>query len=124
MLLMLSISRIIYYNGYSYLAFQVNNNGNLSPGVANSAHSPVLLPTDSPRIAVFWGDVDTRPFNGGFVWYRSTTTTQLTQRALSDIQRVYPSVSNINSLFIATWDHVGYYDEQTDLVSITPHVLY
>ena len=55
-------------------------------------------------MSVFWSDVDT--VCGGVVWYRQTTDAILHQKALADIQRVYPAVSSIDYLFIATWDHV------------------
>ena len=67
-------------------------------------------------MSVFWGDVDTTPFDGGFVWYRTTTDSAQTLKALIDIQRGYPSVSDIDYLLIATWDHVGYYQDGTDRV--------
>ena len=77
-----------------------------------------MLPADFSIIAVYWADVDTGPLNGGFVWYRETTSLDLLQRALTDIQHAYPLVTSIDYLFISTWDHVGFYDDRTDKVCI------
>ena len=65
---------------------------------------------------MFWADVDTRPDDGGFVWYRTTDAPDLIERALKDIQSAYQSVIDIDYLFIATWDHVGYFPLLTDKV--------
>ena len=65
---------------------------------------------------MFWADVDTNPDDGGFVWYRIADSPDLKERALKDIQRAYSSVPDVDYLLIATWDHVGYFPEQTDKV--------
>ena len=92
----------------------MNNNGLVvfEPEVdeQNATYVPVVVP--------FCSDVDTRPEDGGFVWYRNSTTPTLLQRALSDIRRAYPFVSHIDFLFIATWDQVGYYDRNTKKVKL------
>lgn len=99
---------------------QVNNNGHLSLGQPYAAFNPRELPFEIPLIAVLWADVDTTLDDGGFVWYRITTSQNLLQRAVKDIQGAYPSLSDkIDYLFIATWDHVGYFLHQTDKVNIT-----
>ncbi|CAI8057712.1 Sushi, nidogen and EGF-like domain-containing protein 1 [Geodia barretti] len=43
---------------------------------------------------------------GGAVWFRKSTSQNTKERALTDIQRVYPSVSYIDQILIATWDHL------------------
>ena len=97
----------------------MNNNGHMSFAEPYSTYVPEQLPIDDVFLAaVFWADVDTRPEEGGFVWYRITTSPDLLQRALRDIQRAFPTVSDLDYLFIATWDHVGYYPEQTDKVNL------
>ena len=77
-----------------------------------------MLPFGTPLIAVLWADVDTRPRNGGYVWYRTTNSLDLLQRARQDIRRAYgfANESEIDYLLIATWDHVGYYSRLTDKV--------
>ena len=69
-----------------------------------------------PLIAVFWSDVDTSTDNAGVVSFSETSNAMLLQKALEDVQRAYPAVSNIDYLFIATWDSVGYYKRMTDKV--------
>ena len=69
-------------------------------------------------IMVYFVDADTRPDDGGYVWYHLTTDHDLLQHALNDIRKAYPSVSNLDYLFIATWDHVGYFKMKTDKVCV------
>ena len=79
-----------------------------------------MLPIDDiPLMSIFWSDVDTRPLGGGFVWYQHTTDIGLRGKALADIRKAYPAVSSIDYLFIATWDHVGYFPSGTDRVGDT-----
>ena len=66
----------------------------------------------------YYADVDTRPEDGGHVWYRLTNSSEMIQRAVTDISKAYPSLSSIIDLVIATWDHVGYYKMKTDKVSV------
>ena len=73
------------------------------------------LNTSQPLIAVFWSDVDTRN-NAGSVMFWETNNAVLLQQAMEDVQRAYPAVSNIDYLFIATWDSVGYYNNMKDKV--------
>ena len=75
-------------------------------------------------IILFWGDVDTRPYDGGYIWYRITDSTDLLQQARETIQSAYPSVPEIDYLLIATWYHVGYYPENTDRVKFCITVLW
>ena len=53
-------------------------------------------------MAVFYIGLDNA---GGAVWFRSSTFQSTNERALTDIQRVYPSVSYIDQILIVTWDH-------------------
>lgn len=83
-----------------------------------SAFDGVAFPTQgSPLITPFWGDVDTR--GTGQILYRETTDSDLLEQTRLDVLNQYPEITSFNpsSLFIATWDHVGYYDSHTDLVS-------
>ena len=73
----------------------INNNGNLSFGGGFSAYSAEGFPiADFPMIAPFWGDVDTRDNAGGVVYYRSEP-----------------------NRFVVTWDNVGYYNSNDDLLN-------
>ena len=67
---------------------------------------------DSKMIAPYWADVDTSGI--GNVTYRMTTDAELLQRADDHIRRAFPTKTfSSNYLFIATWDHVGFYLSQT-----------
>ena len=67
-------------------------------------------------VAPFFADVDNSVGNGK-VWYRLTSNATLLSQAKSDIP-VALSGPNFNpqQLLIATWDHVGYYQQHTDKV--------
>ncbi len=97
---------------------QVNNNGALSftKGVSQYTPDPFPLTGTLQLIAPFWADVDTR--GAGTVWYRETTESQLLVRARSEIQAAIANQGSFspNFLFIATWDHVGYYSRHADKV--------
>ena len=83
-----------------------------------SSFTPDSFPLGDGRqiIAPFWGDVDT--LGTGTVWYRETNDPVLLARARGEIQAAFVSQMSFEptSLFIATWDRVGYYDSRTDLV--------
>lgn len=101
---------------------QVNNNGDLSFGDPWLAFTPTAFPTSSiPLVAPFQADVDTR--GTGTVWYRLTHDASLLAKAVNDI----PTSSGTFSpqwLFIATWDHVGYFNYGTDKVGKDYQVTY
>ncbi len=100
--------------------FQVNTNGDLTFRAAFSAYIPQSFPIDDLElIAPFWADSDTSPADGGDVWYRENDNMNLLQRAQEMIRSSFLSQANFvpTSLFIATWDHVGYYRQHTDKVS-------
>ena len=71
-------------------------------------------------VAAYWGDVDTRPADGGTVWYRETSTSLLLSRFKDEIQAAFPNQREFTptSLFIVTWDHVGYFNQKTDKVRV------
>lgn len=62
--------------------------------------------------------MDTRPEDGGIVWYRETANSMLLTRFQNEIQSAFPDQQGFVplSLFIATWDHVGYFPRGTDRV--------
>lgn len=99
---------------------KVNNNGVLSfngPVFAFNAE-PFPLNSSSPMLTPYWGDVDTR--GTGMVWYLQTNNSELLTMARNDVLAVYTDFDFFNptTLLIATWDHVGYFDQGVDLVSI------
>ena len=67
-------------------------------------------------VAPFWADIDTR--RKGNVWYHETSDSISLKRSSKEIQEVYPEANyTAKGLFIATWEHVGYYNSTTAKVS-------
>ena len=97
---------------------QVNNNGHLSFNDEYSAYDPLLFPLPgTPLIAPFWADVDTRPLDGGIVWFRETTSQADRDRAQREIRAIFMEDGfTPRMVFIATWDRVGYHNMNTDKV--------
>jgi len=53
----------------------INNNGNISFGSPNAVFTAVPFPSNQYNmIAPFWGDVDTRNYSSGYVYYQLTPT--------------------------------------------------
>ena len=75
---------------------------------------------DLQLIAPYWGDVDISGVNGGTVWYRESDAQEVLNRARDDIRAAYREARDSNfsphSVFIATWDHVGYFPQKVDKV--------
>lgn len=81
-------------------------------------HNPFPL-NGSVLIAPYWADVDTIPSMGGFVHYRHTADPTSLNLTRDQIRAIFPvDFRNFTPtfLFIATWDHVGYYRSHTDKV--------
>ena len=105
----------------------MNTNGVISFTTPVSTFTPLPFPLEGSLqlIAPYWADVDIRPSGSGNVWYRETSDPELIARARSDIMRdplLFPEVDFSTflptSIFIATWDHVGYFNQNFDKVSI------
>lgn len=111
---------------------QVNTNGILSFNAPSRHFSRTPFPLASQTalhsdtyniIAPFWGDVDTTNNESGRIWYRQTTDRRQLSQASRDVLqhfRLYPDVDlrNFNPLVmvVVTWDHVGYFQRQSDKV--------
>jgi hypothetical protein len=84
----------LHFYDMTYGSFFVNNNGNVSFGMAQTAWTPMFPQTMAPMIATFWADVDTggtvMPMHDTVNWYVDDT------RA------------------IATWNRVGYFAQHHD----------
>ena len=93
---------IIIILSKSWFSFQINVEGYIF-------HNNIIL-------LVYASDIDLRPKDGGRVWFRRETSPDIMKRALTDVQRVYPHISVIDSLAVVTWDHVGYAFLHTDKV--------
>ena len=77
---------------------------------------PHLFPTTGILIAPYWGDADTT--GTGTISYGVTTESAVLAKARGQIAAGFPAHSAFEPLyvFIATWDHVGYFLAKTDLV--------
>ena len=115
----------------------MNTNGiiSFSRGIATSTPASFPIPAGSEGslelIAPYWADVDIRPSQAGNVLYRETSDPERLSRARSDIMRdprLFPEVDFSTflptSIFVATWDHVGYYNVVFDKVNITNHYVW
>ena len=84
-------------------------------------YTPEAFPISGSRVLLspYWGDVDTRPSNGGFVYYRPSTDSVLLTKARNQVRTLFSAFSSFTPtfLFIATWDHVGYFREHTEKVN-------
>ena len=98
---------------------QVNNNGHISFNQPFSVFDPEPFPINIPLISPYWADADTRPEDGGIVWYRETTSQVDKSRVQGEIGAIFMNTGFIpNVVFIATWYRVGFYPFRTDKVTI------
>ena len=67
-------------------------------------------------IAAFWANADTQ--GAGAVYYRETSNSSLLKKAEREIGLSYGGNFSPTSLFIVTWDRVGYSSGHTDKVHI------
>lgn len=74
-------------------------------------------------MAPFWADVARGPTTGS-VYYRETTESALLSRAMYEITLTYGGTISISSLFIATWDQVGYVPNRFDKVLTSWLIMY
>jgi uncharacterized membrane protein YgcG len=95
--------------GTSYTGLYLNNNGNVTFTNPLSIFTPPALSgsTANPIIAPFFADVDTR---GGAV--SATPGGNSTGSNL-----VYWDLDTVGNIFTATWDDVGYYRNETNLLN-------
>ncbi|ESO97555.1 hypothetical protein LOTGIDRAFT_208735 [Lottia gigantea] len=105
---------IAFYENY-YRNVYINVNGHLSfETELPDYRATLVLPIGFKIIAVYLSDVDTR--GTGKVYYRETQDKSSLQRAALDIQTHFTGQESFEptSLFIVTWDKVGYYKQGTD----------
>ena len=95
--------------GTSYTGLYLNNNGNVTfDGILSTFTPPALNGnTSNPIIAPFFADVDTR---GG-----AATATPGGNSTGNNL--VYWDVDTVTNTFTATWDDVGYYNSEIDLLN-------
>ena len=96
----------------------MNNNGILSFTSTYTDFTAQPFPLQGVAlVAPYWADVDTRSAGSGLVWYRITQNATLLARAKHDIPILLTTADFTPQwLFIATWDHVGYYYLHSDKV--------
>jgi VCBS repeat-containing protein len=85
----------VNFFGHHYTSLYINNNGNITFNAPNGAFTPSVINAgaNNPIIAAFWADVDTRAEGGGTVSY---------------------DLDAADGVMTITWNHVGYYSEQTN----------
>lgn len=108
---------IVYFDG-TYSSIYVNNNGHVSfESDLPSYQSTLILPIGFKVLAAFLADIDTT--YAGTVYYRETDNKDLLQRAALDVQAHFSNFESYmpTSLFIVTWDHVGFYKENDTLLN-------
>lgn len=95
--------------GTNYTGLYLNNNGNLTFNSPQSTFTPSVITgaTSNPIIAAYFADVDTR---GG-----AATATPGGNSTGSNL--VYWDLDVPAGIFTATWDDVGYFSNQTDLLN-------
>ncbi len=92
----ISLGFTLDFFGNTYSEFWANNNGNISFTAGISSFTPTgPQGAAQPIISPFFGDVDTRNVNSGLMYLRNDIADQI----------------------IVTWDQVGYYNSNADLLN-------
>jgi len=94
----------------------VDNNGIITLDAQLSDYTPSSLSTlRIAAIAPYWADVDTRPSNGGFVYYRSTLDANLAATTSAFVRATNPGSNFVGTrTFVASWIDVGYYNQKVN----------
>lgn len=97
--------------------WQVYENGYIGLGGAAGGSSPLSFPFSDSNglLAPFWVDIACGSTTGS-VYYQETTESALLSRAMYEITLAYGGTVSISSLFIATWDKVGYAPNRFDKI--------
>jgi len=101
-----------------HLQVSVDGVISLDRSILRPTPSSLPLTGTDKIIAPYWADVDTR--GTGDIYYRQTTDPSLLARATSEIRAAFPDSLDvtISNMFIVTWDKVGYYNRNSDKVSL------
>ncbi|XP_018565224.1 nidogen-2 [Anoplophora glabripennis] len=107
----------VVFFGIPFETIYVNSNGLLSFQTEIPQFINIQFPLDYPIIAPFYSNVDTR--KAGTISYYETDKPSLLQRATENVHEAYINSADFQatSLFIVTWDGVGYYKEGEDKVN-------
>ncbi|KAL3266111.1 hypothetical protein HHI36_010297 [Cryptolaemus montrouzieri] len=113
----ISLKVPVIFFGEAFDTIYVNNNGLLSFQTEIPTFLNLEFPLDYPAIAPFYSNVDTT--NAGTVSYYETEDPGLLQRATENIHDQFIEHGNFQgtSLFIATWEAVGYHEKKADKVN-------
>lgn len=91
----------------------------VSFGQSFTAFTPQPFPLNASiqLVVPYWADADTRAT--GTVFFRETNESEILSRAAYDVQMLSNNQTGFvpSLVFIATWDRVGYFDNNADLVS-------
>ncbi|MEQ1776871.1 MAG: nidogen-like domain-containing protein, partial [Burkholderiales bacterium] len=98
-----------FYGATPYTGFYINNNGNITFNSPLGTFTPFAIVGNSgnPMIAPFFADVDTRPTSSHVSPGGTSTGTNA----------VYWDLDTDNGIITITWNDVGYFSNETDLVN-------
>ena len=119
---------------FNLIITQVATNGIIVFRNPLSTYTPQPFPNGVVMMAPYWADVDIRFSDEippgllthdeiNHIWYREDFNTSLLQLAASQIHDAFPEHFSFipRSLFIVTWDKVGYYNGHIDKVRLFVH---
>ncbi|XP_077526429.1 nidogen [Haemaphysalis longicornis] len=111
------LSSPITFYGTEYSTLYVNDNGIVSFLTEVPSFFSAQFPLPYPVIAPLYSDVDTR--GAGRVFYRETQEPALLRRfdQLIAANFALGAVFRARSIFVATWDGVGHYEQKSDKVN-------
>ncbi len=119
--------------GDSYTALWLNNNGNVTFDSSMSSYTPFAFPSGRIIISPFFADIDTGGSvqSGNNLYYNQHVDEQGEQGFQVDIPTMVSAIINsafgdnfsATSVFVATWDHVGYFGSNVDLLNTFQLVL-
>ncbi len=77
------------------------------------------LPIDCNVIAPYWADADITNVGSGTMKYGNSNDTVLLGRIVQDVSAAFPEIASFSPIYAYTftWYGVGYYSQNTDLVS-------
>ncbi|KAH1019720.1 hypothetical protein HUJ04_009502 [Dendroctonus ponderosae] len=113
----------VKFYGLPYKSIYVNSNGFLSFQTEIPHFINMEFPLDYPIIAPFYSNVDTSA--AGTVSYYETQNPHLLNRATENVHENFLDDVDFEarSLFIATWNRVGYFNQQSDKLNTYQVVL-
>ncbi|TRY83481.1 hypothetical protein DNTS_016221 [Danionella cerebrum] len=120
----ITLTRPMYFYEATFTKLYVATNGIISTQDLPMEKQYVDdgFPTDFPVIAPFLADIDTSKGRGS-IFYRQTESPVVLKRAEADVKRGFPDATFTPShAFIATWENVSAYEEETRSASLSGRV--